>query len=150
MRKLNANAWAGVFLLLVAIVFLIKSFSYAYSSEVGPGPGFFPIWLSGALLVLAVIYIISSMRSESSDKVTFPSGKSLKSVLFLLCSMILFVALLPYLGFIACSTLFLFALLYKAYKWYINLLTSAGVSVLLYVVFAIVLEVQLPVSALGW
>lgn len=79
-----------------------------------------------------------------------PSGKALKGVLFLLGCMVLFVVLLPNLGFIVSSTLFLFALLYKAYKWYINLLTSAGVSVFLYVLFDTVLEVRLPVGVLGW
>jgi putative tricarboxylic transport membrane protein len=150
MKKLNANAWAGVALLIVSLVFLIKSFDYAYSSELGPGPGFFPFWLSAGLLVLSLIYIVSSMRSNSTEKVTMPSGKSLKEVLFLLGSMILFAVLLPYLGFIISSTLFLFALLFKAYKWHINLLTSAGVSVFLYVLFDLVLEVRLPVSVLGW
>lgn len=150
MKQLNANAWAGIALLVMAIVFLVKSFNYAYSSELGPGPGFFPFWLSAALLVLSVIYIVSSVRTGSAAKVSMPSGKALKGVLFLLGCMVLFVVLLPNLGFIVSSTLFLFALLYKAYKWYINLLTSAGVSVFLYVLFDTVLEVRLPVGVLGW
>ena len=150
MKKINAGVIAGFVVLLFALVIFFDSFNYAYLSDIGPGPGFFPIWLSGILIILSLIYIVVSFKNGDPDTEPMPDKNGIKKILFIIISMILFALLLPYAGFIMSSTIFLFVLLYGGYKWYTNAAISAGVSILLFCLFDIVLEVQLPVSLLGW
>ena len=149
MKKLSAGFWGGIAVLITGLVFLFYSRSYPYVSEYGPGPGMFPIWLSGLLILLSGFYIFASLKgNDSSDKM--PGRKGMLNVLFLILCMAMFVFLLPVLGFNICASATLFALLSRAYRWFINLAISIGSSVSLYVIFSIALGVRLPVNALGF
>jgi hypothetical protein len=64
--------------------------------------------------------------------------------------MIMYVILLPVAGFVISSIIFLSAMLAKGYKWHANLAISTAVSISLFVLFTIFLEVQLPVNAWGF
>jgi putative tricarboxylic transport membrane protein len=148
-KKVDAGVWGGLSVLALATVFFVVSLAYPYTSEYGPGPGLFPQWISGTLIVLAVLYIIASVKGTHPGE-PMPEARSLRNILFIVMSMALFVLLLPVLGFNVCGTLFLFALLFKSYKWLVNLAISAGATVFLYVLFAILLDVRLPVNSLGF
>jgi putative tricarboxylic transport membrane protein len=149
MKKLSAGLWGGIAVLITGLVFFFYSRSYPYVSEYGPGPGMFPIWLSGLLILLSGCYIFVSLKGkDSSDKM--PGRKGMLNVFFLILSMAMFVLLLPVLGFNICASATLFALLFRAYRWFINLAISIGSSVSLYVIFSIALDVNLPVNALGF
>ncbi|MEC1523861.1 tripartite tricarboxylate transporter TctB family protein [Neobacillus niacini] len=153
MKKINSGVWAGVILLIFSLVFLLNSFDLAYISDIGPGPGFFPVWLSGILSILSLLYIVVSFKnkdSEDSEEERLPKGEALKNILLILISMTLFTILLPILGFIMSSTIFLFTLLFSGYRWFVNLAISFGVSIILYGLFDRLLDVQLPVSAFGF
>lgn len=149
-KKMNAGVWAGFVVLLFSLVFFFQSMKYPYLSPLGPGPGFFPAWLCGLLFLLSLFYIYVSWKGTEESGEPMPRGRALKNILFILICMILFAGLLSFLGFIASSSLFLFALLYGGYKWYSNAAISIGTSVFLYVLFHTVLSVQLPVNAWGW
>jgi len=149
MKKLSAGVWGGLSVVAVGVLFFAYSLMLPYKSEIGPGPGFFPIWLSGLLILLGATYLYQSWKGNDSanDK---PSREGAKNIVFILVCMILFVLLLRTLGFMVCGAAFLFALLFRSYKWFVNLAISVGTSVFLYVLFSILLGVQLPVNALGF
>jgi putative tricarboxylic transport membrane protein len=149
MKKLSAGFWGGIAVLITGLIFFFYSRFYPYVSEYGPGPGMFPIWLSGFLILLSGFYIFASLKgNDSSDKM--PGRKGLLNVLFLILCMAMFVLLLPVLGFNICASATLFAMLFRAYPWFVNLAISIGSSVSLYVIFSIALGVQLPVNTLGF
>lgn len=150
MNKINAGVWAGIVILLISLVILFQSFEHPYSSELGPGPGFFPVWLSGILLVLSLFYMNESINGENAGREPMPKGESLKKILFILTSLIIFVILLPFVGFILAGTIFLFILLFRHYKWYTNVSISFGISLFLFWLFGSVLSVSLPVNGFGW
>ena len=149
MKKQPAGLWGGIAVLTTGLVFFFYSRSYPYVSEYGPGPGMFPRWISGILILLSGFYIFASLKgNDSSDKM--PDRKGLLNVLFLIMCMAMFVLLLPVLGFNLCASATLFALLFRAYRWFVNLAISIGSSVSLYAIFSIGLGVRLPVNALGF
>lgn len=150
MVRLKAEVWVGIFLLVFSFVFFIQSFSLPYSGLEGIGAGFFPTWLSGILLILSICYIYSAHRREDSQSESMPKGKALKNILVILVCMIGFVIAVTLLGFVTTSALFLFALLFRNYKWYINIGISLGISLFIFWVFSSVLGVALPVNGLGW
>jgi putative tricarboxylic transport membrane protein len=151
MKKLYAGAWAGIFFTVFGIVMLVNSLSYKYSSNMGPGPGMFPLWLSGILILLSLLSIVQSIKK---DRTTFaeilPKGKDLKKLILILAALAGFILIIQFAGFVIAGIVFLFILLAGEYKWYVNLAISIGVSVLLFWVFGILLSVPLPVNSFGF
>ncbi|HWR11300.1 MAG TPA: tripartite tricarboxylate transporter TctB family protein [Rectinemataceae bacterium] len=146
-KKLQAGAWAGIVFLAIGILFFAYSLIYPYSSEVGPGSGFFPIWISGFLIVLALIYIYESVKgNDSAEEIT---KESFKKVLMIIIFMVLFVLFLPVAGFNISGTAFLFAMFFKSYKLAKNLIISVISTLAIYFLF-LLLGVQLPLNALGF
>lgn len=149
MKKADPGLYGGIAILAIAIMFFIYALTYEYTSEIGPGPGFFPIWLSGILLILAILYLYQSIKgNDSSEKM--PDRQGRLNILLIVISMILYVALLRPLGFIVCSAAFLFAMLIRPYTWKIALPVSVGTSAGLYALFVFFLGVQLPRNILGF
>lgn len=146
-KKLQAGAWAGIIFLAIGILFFAYSLIYPYSSEVGPGSGFFPIWISGFLIVLALIYIYESVKgNDSAEEIT---RESFTKVLMIVIFMVLFVLFLPIAGFNISGTAFLFAMFFKSYGLVKNLIISLVSTLAIYFLF-LLLGVQLPLNALGF
>lgn len=139
----------GIFVFFIAAVFFISSLDLPYSSELGPGPGFWPLWLSGLLLILSLCYIYSVWKGKDSAEEA-PDRKAQKEMVIILGSMSLYVVLLPILGFNLSSMLFLFVLLRKGYNWYVSLGISAVASVLLFLLFTEGFATPLPVNIWGF
>jgi putative tricarboxylic transport membrane protein len=150
MIKNNARVWAGIVILLFAVTIFIQSFSYNYNSKMGPGPGLLPVWLSGSLIILSMIYLVKAMKSTKSNESVLPKGKSLRNVLTILFALIVFMLVVSLAGFMIAGTLFLYILLIRVYKWYINLGISIGVTGVLFLLFYKLLSVPLPVNVYGW
>jgi len=146
-KKLQAGAWAGIVFLAIGILFFAYSLIYPYSSEVGPGSGFFPIWISGFLIVLALIYIYESVKGNDSAEEITKDG--FRKVLMIIIFMVLFVLFLPVAGFNISGTAFLFAMFFKSYKLAKNLIISIVSTLAIYFLF-LLLGVQLPLNALGF
>ncbi|WP_310192989.1 tripartite tricarboxylate transporter TctB family protein [Neobacillus niacini] len=148
---MNAGVWAGIVVFLIAAVFLVQSFQFSYKSELGPGPGFSPVWLSGILVVLSILYFLESVSGKNAGSgEEWPKGQALKNILFILACLAVFLILVSFTGFVVSGSIFLFLLLFKAYKWYTSLLISIGVSIILFWLFDGVLGVSLPVNGLGF
>ena len=144
MGKINAQFVAGGCLLLFSLAFLREAMKYNYSGSLGLGPGFFPVWLCSILTVLSLVYIGVNLKNKAKLKNIIPSTLAARNILLILSSMVGFVILLNYLGFILSSTLFLMVLFYGSYKWYIGIGVSLAVSLFLFWLFQIMLSIQLP------
>jgi Tripartite tricarboxylate transporter TctB family. len=145
----KAGILGGFFVMLVSIVFFVYSLMYPYTSELGPGAGFLPLWLSGVLFILSLAYLRVAFKGEDSTE-PMPDRKGWKNIFFILFCMAAFVALLPLLGFVVTGSIFLFVLLIGSYRWYVALPTAVGTSVFLFVLFSILLKVSLPVNTFGF
>ena len=148
MTKWNSGVWAGIFLFVFSVLFLFQSLSYPYASDIGPGPGFFPTWLSGLLLILSIFYIIESFLGKNATGEGWPKGKALRNIAYILVGLIAFVVLFYLFGFLVACIFFLFMMFYKAYKWFVNAALSIGVSIFLYWLFNNVLGVIIPLNGI--
>jgi len=124
-----------------------------YVSEVGPGPGFFPLWLGIGLMIFASYLMLSSvlaLKKESpSDSSSWQaSGRALAGWFALMVA----IALFGWIGF-SLSFVFLTMFLIVALDRR-SLLLSAGVAIGLAVafhfLFVMALDVSLPVGRWGF
>mgnify|MGYP001471826414 CR=1 FL=1 len=150
MNKENAGLWAGLVIFVTAVVFILYSLQYDFQSDTGPGPGLLPFWLGCALAVLAIIFIIGSIRKPILFRLILPAKRGRKNILMIIGSLLLVICLMPYSGFVIASTIFLWLLLLDGYRWYSSLGIAVGVSLFLFWVFDVLLKIPLPVNAFGW
>ncbi|MGM7722733.1 tripartite tricarboxylate transporter TctB family protein [Metabacillus sp. Hm71] len=147
----NIGVWVGLLLLLFAGIIFWQSLSLEYYGQYGPGPGLLPIWLSGLLGVLSIIYIFSSLKEKNNSVFDLlPKGKVLMKLLSILGSIFLFIIISPYSGFVIASMIVLLILLSPEYKWYSSLGISAAITMILFLGFKTVLNIPLPVNMWGW
>jgi putative tricarboxylic transport membrane protein len=149
----NGGLWAGCFFLLFSLVLLGISFEYDYLSQLGGGigPGFLPRWTSLLLAIFSIAYIVDSIKKNRVDlSKVLPAKEGIKTIVLLFLYMIIFVAIVKYVGFMVATTLVTF-LMFRGYlKWYLNSAVSLGIALFLYGVFIVWLQVPLPVNAFGW
>lgn len=137
--------------MVYAIIIFYQSFSLDYSTQLGPGPGFFPRWLSGGLIILTFLYIGHSAKNKLvSTGDMWPKGRARGSILSMLAGLVVFTLIVNTTGFVVAGSILLFAMFSRDYKWYKALMASIAISVLLFVVFQSLLGVSLPVNEFGW
>lgn len=145
----------GVYVALLFLVFggiiFYSSLSLDYKSEFGLGPGFLPIWTSGLLIVLSLIYLIMSFKKEIILlKDVIPKGEGLVNVLISIFSLILFLVIVEFAGFVISSIITLFLLFSRGYKWYWGLGFATVITFAVFLIFGNLLGIPLPVNDYGW
>lgn len=148
----NYGVWVGIFILLFAAFMFNASLKYEYYGQYGPGPGFFPRWLSGLLGTFSLLFIIDSLRKNNriSFSDVLPKGEVLLSVLKVVLSIALFILISPFLGYVISSILIMLILLTPHFKWITSFGTATSVTIVLFVVFNTILDIPLPANMWGW
>ena len=153
MKTNRGNLIAGACLAAFGVYVISVASKLPYVSEVGPGPGFFPLWLGIGLIIFASCLALSSFsafRKESpSDSPTWKAtGRALAGWFGLMVA----IALFGWIGFSAgfvILTVFLIVALDRR-----PLLLSVGVGVGLAAVFHLLfvraLDVSLPAGPWGF
>lgn len=151
MNLKKANVWVGLTVLVYASGFLWYSLPLGYSTKTGPGPGMFPVWVSGILIILSLLYIASGLKNKGVlFEDIIPKGNDLKNNLSVMGSIIVFMLTVNTIGFISACTALLFITLTRQYPWKVATGISIGVSIVLFATFQYLLEIQLPVNMFGW
>lgn len=57
----RADFWSGLALALLGAWILSEARRWVYMNEEGPGPGFFPMWYGGAMVVLSLVLVASAV-----------------------------------------------------------------------------------------
>lgn len=146
----NAGVWAAIVVMLFSVVIIWQSTKLDYEGALGFGPGFFPLWISVLLFVLSIVYLINSRKEIIPINTLFPKGENLREFLEIAGSMIVFVILVEWAGFVISGTIALFFVMYRSFKWYYASLLSVGITIAVFIVFVKMLAVPLPVNSFGW
>jgi putative tricarboxylic transport membrane protein len=141
---------ACVSLLGLFLAALVTSLDYSLTDALGPGPGFFPFWLSLIGAVLTVAMLIEDARSQDVTSI-LPNRQALLQGGAVLVALTIAAALLEPLGFRLTMLLFIPGLLLAlgARSPSAILLTAAAGSFGVFHVFYYWLKVPLPIGALG-
>lgn len=148
MKKDRMNFIMSILFLAMGLLFFKTSFDYNYLTRAGaPGAGFVPRWISGFMVVLAVAYLVESIKKPM--KVVFPNGIHIKRFLLIFAAVFVFIILCKPLGFSIPFCIMMFMLFYGTFKWPVNLGISVGITILMYCIFILWLKLPLPVNQIG-
>jgi len=114
-----------------------------------PGPGFFPFVASLiiGIFVLAQLFIWKGRRQTSIGYIApFFQAKRLRELIYMVWILFCFPLLLSQLGFFLCTLLFigLSLKMIEPQKWKVVLGISFVVAILTYLLFEVLLNIQLP------
>ena len=142
----------------VALLVLFGWFAYAslqlsLRDSLGPGPGFFPFWLSalGGVLALILLIQLSLGRTDLGAETLSFDREGVRSVMLVIVGLIAATALLDFAGFRLSMLLFnAYVLIVLGVRNWIVIAVFAGAgSFGVYHVFYDLLKVPLPEGVLG-
>ncbi len=98
--KSQRDFWSGLIFIAVGIGFAWGATNYSFGSSARPGPGYFPFGLGILMAILGAVVLFGALTIETDDgdKV---GAFAWKPLLIITASIMVFGALLPWLGMIA-------------------------------------------------
>lgn len=152
--KSRKDFYSGLMFLIVGCAFAFGATSYTIGTSARMGPGYFPMLLGVIMAILGAVVLVLSLIVETPDG--DPVGKfAWKPIIFVLGANLAFGILLcglpsiglPSFGMIA--AIFALTILSSAagdeFKWVEVLILSTILSVLSYLAFILLLQLQMPV-----
>jgi hypothetical protein len=137
-------AVSGFFLVLSMVyLFLVKDMSFG--SLIGPKSGFMPIIAGVGALVLSAINFYKVARTKrTADKPALDRTGFIKLAIFV-AALVGYLGSLKYIGFFPATFIVLFFLIkLSTSKWWMPLIVSLSVTAAFYLVFSLLLGIQLP------
>ena len=92
----NRDFWAGVMLIVTGAGSVIIARDYAFGTSLRMGPGYFPSVLGGLLVLFGLYLVASGLRSNEKIEGSW----SLRALVMLPLSLIMFGLLMEYTGFV--------------------------------------------------
>ena len=142
---------AGLFV-LVAIFIAYGAVRLKYYTQLGPGPGFFSLWLSFFLAIASLAMGIEAWGKPPEKEIdTFlPQREGLIKIGSVLLSLIFTIVMLEPLGFrLTMVTIYIFLLWILGQRGISTLLIALAGSFGVYQIFVDLLSVPLPIGFLG-
>lgn len=111
-----------------------------------PEPGFFPFIAGAFLFVLTLAQLVFHKRDEASDEDDVDAPQNLPKLAALTASLFVYCAILDWAGFLASTFLLSAVLLFitSTLKWYKIAAAAAAASGAAFVIFKVLLGLQLP------
>ena len=145
----SGDFWSGLALAALGTYIVAQAKAWDYMTEEGPGPGFFPLWYGGVMVVLSLLLVAGAVLKPSARR----QGVAWTDVGRAMTCWVAFVACIVamrWVGFIiafALLTWFMaFGMARKPQRVAIPL--AVGLSVFFYALFVWGLDVGLPQGSL--
>jgi putative tricarboxylic transport membrane protein len=157
--KKTENLAASIFILLG--LFVIKgATSLIYMTDIGPGPGFFPLWLGVLITSLGLILILQNVFSKKksdpnineSDGPLWPGVGGAIRVGIVIFALLAVTFLITRIGFVVSMFILISTLLYTLGKQKVSttLIVAFSGSFGVYFIFTKFLYVELPKATISW
>lgn len=145
LRK-DPNLWASVILVLFSVAVSVEAYRLEIGTPGNPGSGFLIFGASTVLGILALHQLIKSIGGRGRRIPEDVQKTYGRRVLAVLGTLALYIFMLVPVGYLICTFLllcFLFRVLEKG-KWLYTVRDAFLTSVISYVIFALLLQLQLP------
>lgn len=147
---------SSVFWLVFSLVVAIESYRLDLGTLHSPQAGFLPFVGGIALGTLSLILLISTLRpkpkiSEKGEDITF-NRQTFPKVLYVAISLFVYGILLTPLGFVLDTIILIGILLIvvEPQKWYVVIIGAISAPFISYLIFDVLLKVQLPKGFLSF
>jgi putative tricarboxylic transport membrane protein len=143
----RGDFWSGLALAALGAYIVAQALRWDYMTEDGPGPGVFPRWYGGVMLLLALWLVASAVMRPGADGPGRP-GKRKELLRAMICwgAFVASIAIMPLTGFLVSFALLTwFIVSYLAGQSNVKgLALGIGGSAIFYVIFQLALGVDLP------
>jgi hypothetical protein len=142
----DANLWTGLFLMILSGAVISEAFELEVGTPSNPGSGFMIFGASGVLGLLALRQFIKSLRSCKRTSGAAVERIHWGRIITVIATNFLYIFLLRAVGYLICTFLllcFLFQVMGRG-KWVQRVIGSALTSLLTYLFFAQLLQLNLP------
>lgn len=137
---------------LLGLAIVWQAWEMEYLTSIGPGPGFFPLWLGLLLTGLSVAWLVSALwRSTHTNERRFiPGRRGLQRILLVMGAIIAVGLVMESIGFqLALFTFVAFVLTALGWRrWSLTVILSAFLSFGVYHAFTRWLDVNLPQASI--
>jgi putative tricarboxylic transport membrane protein len=148
----RADRVGAVLLLLFGVWFAAVALrNYTYWGTTGPGSGFFPFWLGLAMAALAALLLVRAVRATEPGPAWVPRGRGLVRFVGVLGASVAFVVLMPWLGMVMTTVLFLVGILrlLEGHSWPAAVGIAVATAAANWAIFTWWLRVPFPTGVLG-
>jgi hypothetical protein len=138
----NKDVWAGLMLIAIGAAAIFVARNYPFGTALRMGPGFFPVVLGGLLIVFGLAVLAIGLRKGES----MAGSWSLRALIILPLSLILFGLLMEYAGFVPAMLVLIVgsATASTEFRFLEVLLFAAGLTALSVAVFVWALGLPYP------
>ena len=138
----NKDVWAGLLLIAIGAGAIFVARNYPFGTALRMGPGFFPVVLGGLLIAFGLAVLAIGLRKGES----MTGSWSLRALIILPLSLILFGLLMEYAGFVPAMLVLIFgsATASTEFRFLEVLLFAAGLTALSVAVFVWALGLPYP------
>lgn len=153
-RRINrGDVWSGALLAALGAYIVVQARQWDYIAPEGPGPGFFPMWYGIALIVLSLGMVLARfVRRDGERARSAVKWNEVSRSLGAWAAFAIAAALLKVLGFVlvyALLSMFVVCAMYRR-PLLTGVVTGAVGAGIFYVLFALALDVTLPIGVLGF
>jgi putative tricarboxylic transport membrane protein len=141
----SGDFWSGLALAALGAYIVLCARGWDYMGEDGPGPGFFPMWYGGVMIVLSLLLVAGTVLKRR-DAVPPPRMADLGRALLCWAAFVACIALMHLIGFIAAFALltwFVVAVMARR-PARVALPIAIGGALAFYALFTWALDVALP------
>lgn len=145
---------SGIVLLVAGAAAFLKSLSYPIGTFRTPGAGLFPLIASILLLILSAILTLQAFLSKQGKALApttfFPEKKTPRRILLVITGMIAYRYLLPVIGFVPSTGLFILFLIkfLGGYRWKTSIIYALVTALVAHTLFQMWLKLPMPLPLL--
>jgi len=143
----SADRVIAALLLVFAVAFSAGALKqYSWWGSGGPGSAFLPFWLGLVMALLALVFLIKSLRNPYPGQAWLPRGEGLRDLLVVLGATAAFIALLNVTGMVIGTALYLLILVryLGRHPWWITVAIALAAAGFNWLVFVHWLRVPMP------
>ncbi len=143
----SGDFWSGLALALLGTYIVSEARGWVYMGEEGPGPGFFPLWYGGAMLVLSLLLVAGAvLKRPASGARAGVQWRDVGRAMLCWVALAACIALMNVLGFVASFALlaWFIAAVMAHRPQRIAIPLAIGGPLFFYALFEWALEVSLP------